>query len=267
MLLVFAVALLFEGYTHGVLGESPQTANLAGSHGPGGPRRLVYGGPVINATGRHAYSYRMPAGTVALTFDDGPDPTWTPKILAILRREHVPATFFVVGAHAAANPSIVRAELAAGDVLPLFVDIFSEQHAARGGDRTVGDDLRVLAVDVDEKVVAVLDVLDERFFRHLAASDRDTPRMRLFDAAGLDVIMPLFPDRGNETVRRKTGLSFSIDQLRRSHAVTSMRARAIHPFFPWRSVAVKTKELSNSLTRKSRRPKAGPWKIARFGFA
>jgi cellulose synthase/poly-beta-1,6-N-acetylglucosamine synthase-like glycosyltransferase/peptidoglycan/xylan/chitin deacetylase (PgdA/CDA1 family) len=115
MLLVFAVALLFEGYTHGVLGESPQTANLAGSHGPGGPRGLVHGGPVINATGRHAYSYRMPAGTVALTFDDGPDPTWTPKILAILRREHVPATFFVVGAHAAASPSIVRAELAAGD--------------------------------------------------------------------------------------------------------------------------------------------------------
>ena len=98
MLLVFAVALLFEGYTHGVLGESPQTANLAGSHGPGGPHALVYGGPVINATGRHAYSYRMRAKTVALTFDDGPDPTWTPKILAVLRRQHVPATLFLVGA-------------------------------------------------------------------------------------------------------------------------------------------------------------------------
>jgi cellulose synthase/poly-beta-1,6-N-acetylglucosamine synthase-like glycosyltransferase/peptidoglycan/xylan/chitin deacetylase (PgdA/CDA1 family) len=57
----------------------------------------------------------MRAKTVALTFDDGPDPAWTPKILAVLRREHVPATFFLVGAHAAANPSIVRAELAAGD--------------------------------------------------------------------------------------------------------------------------------------------------------
>ncbi|HEX2318468.1 MAG TPA: bifunctional polysaccharide deacetylase/glycosyltransferase family 2 protein [Streptosporangiaceae bacterium] len=115
ILLVFGVALLFEGYTHGVLGESPQTANLAGSHGPQGPHKLVHGGPVINATGRHPYSYRMRAKTVALTFDDGPDPTWTPKILAILQRKHVPATFFVVGAHVAANPSIVRAELAAGD--------------------------------------------------------------------------------------------------------------------------------------------------------
>jgi cellulose synthase/poly-beta-1,6-N-acetylglucosamine synthase-like glycosyltransferase/peptidoglycan/xylan/chitin deacetylase (PgdA/CDA1 family) len=115
VLLVFATALLVEGYSHGVLGESPQTANLAGSHGPGGPPKLVYGGPVINATGHRAYSYSMPARTVALTFDDGPDPIWTPKILAVLRREHVPATFFVVGAHVAGNPSLVRAELRAGD--------------------------------------------------------------------------------------------------------------------------------------------------------
>jgi len=115
MLLVVATALVFEGDTHGVLGESPQTANEAGSRGPAGPHQLVYGGPVINATGKHPYAYRMRAKTAALTFDDGPDPTWTPKILAILRRKHVPATFFVVGAHAAANPSIVRAELAAGD--------------------------------------------------------------------------------------------------------------------------------------------------------
>jgi cellulose synthase/poly-beta-1,6-N-acetylglucosamine synthase-like glycosyltransferase/peptidoglycan/xylan/chitin deacetylase (PgdA/CDA1 family) len=115
MLVVFATAMLFEGYTHGVLGESPQTANQAGSRGPGGPHQLVHGGPVINAIGSHPFSYRMRTKTVALTFDDGPDPTWTPKILAILMREHVPATFFVVGAHAASNPSIVRAELAAGD--------------------------------------------------------------------------------------------------------------------------------------------------------
>src|SRR5262249_1850539 len=113
VLLVFATAMVVEGYTHGVLGESPQTANQAGSYGPGGPQELVYGGPVINATGQHPYSYRIPARTVALTFDDGPDPVWTPKILAILQRKHVPATFFLVGAHAASHPSLVRAELAA----------------------------------------------------------------------------------------------------------------------------------------------------------
>jgi cellulose synthase/poly-beta-1,6-N-acetylglucosamine synthase-like glycosyltransferase/peptidoglycan/xylan/chitin deacetylase (PgdA/CDA1 family) len=112
VLLVFATALVVEGYSHGVVGESPQTANLAGSHGPSGPR---FRGPIINATGKRQYSYSIPGRTVALTFDDGPDPTWTPKILAVLRREHVPATFFVVGTHVASYPGIIRAELRAGD--------------------------------------------------------------------------------------------------------------------------------------------------------
>jgi len=117
LLLVFAIALVVEGYSHGVLGESSQNANLPGAHGTRGPATLVYrpNSPVINATGARAFEYPLPPGEVALTFDDGPDPTWTPKILAVLRRYHVPATFFVVGTHVASYPAIVRAELAAGD--------------------------------------------------------------------------------------------------------------------------------------------------------
>jgi peptidoglycan-N-acetylglucosamine deacetylase len=50
---------------------------------------------------------------VALTFDDGPSP-YTPRILALLRRLHIPATFFVVGTQAEEYPGLVRAEAAAG---------------------------------------------------------------------------------------------------------------------------------------------------------
>ncbi|WP_436791229.1 bifunctional polysaccharide deacetylase/glycosyltransferase family 2 protein [Yinghuangia sp. YIM S10712] len=50
----------------------------------------------------------MPPRTVALTFDDGPDPTWTPRILDVLAKHNVNATFFMVGAEAAANPQLVR---------------------------------------------------------------------------------------------------------------------------------------------------------------
>lgn len=114
VLLVFGTWLLLEGYTHGVLGESPATANLAGTGGRPGPSALVNGGPVIDGTGRHPYASALAPHTVALTFDDGPDPVWTPKILAILRREHVPATFFLVGAHIASYPSLAQAELRAG---------------------------------------------------------------------------------------------------------------------------------------------------------
>src|SRR5262249_19763633 len=39
---------------------------------------------------------------------------WTPRILAILRRYHVPGTFFVVGTHAASYPGLIRQELADG---------------------------------------------------------------------------------------------------------------------------------------------------------
>ena len=37
---------------------------------------------------------------LAITFDDGPDPQWTPKILDVLKREHVPGTFFLIGIQA-----------------------------------------------------------------------------------------------------------------------------------------------------------------------
>jgi peptidoglycan/xylan/chitin deacetylase (PgdA/CDA1 family) len=45
---------------------------------------------------------------VALTFDDGPDPKYTPQILDILREYKVPATFFVVGKNAEKHPEILQ---------------------------------------------------------------------------------------------------------------------------------------------------------------
>ena len=52
--------------------------------------------------------------TIALTFDDGPHPKFTPPLLAILARYRVPATFFVVGEMAEKYPELLRAEAAAG---------------------------------------------------------------------------------------------------------------------------------------------------------
>ena len=44
----------------------------------------------------------------ALTFDDGPDPTCTPRLLDILERHHASATFFVVGETAQKYPELIR---------------------------------------------------------------------------------------------------------------------------------------------------------------
>jgi peptidoglycan/xylan/chitin deacetylase (PgdA/CDA1 family) len=51
---------------------------------------------------------------LALTFDDGPNPAWTPSLLDILARREVHATFFLVGRYAQAEPALVRQIVAAG---------------------------------------------------------------------------------------------------------------------------------------------------------
>ena len=53
-------------------------------------------------------------GHVALTFDDGPDPVWTPKILDVLKAEKVPATFFVIGENALTQRKLLLREIAEG---------------------------------------------------------------------------------------------------------------------------------------------------------
>jgi cellulose synthase/poly-beta-1,6-N-acetylglucosamine synthase-like glycosyltransferase/peptidoglycan/xylan/chitin deacetylase (PgdA/CDA1 family) len=51
---------------------------------------------------------------LVLTFDDGPDPDYTPRILDILSKYHVPATFFVIGINAENNIPIVKREFKEG---------------------------------------------------------------------------------------------------------------------------------------------------------
>ena len=51
---------------------------------------------------------------VALSFDDGPDPAYTPQVLAMLRASGSHATFFLVGAQAAAYPDLDRTEITSG---------------------------------------------------------------------------------------------------------------------------------------------------------
>ncbi len=57
------------------------------------------------------------AGELALTFDDGPNPAWTPRLLEILARHDVQATFFLLGSHAQAEPELARRIAAAGHLI------------------------------------------------------------------------------------------------------------------------------------------------------
>lgn len=59
---------------------------------------------------RRGTIYRVPSEQkiVALTFDDGPSPDWTPKILDALKKANIKATFFMLGKHAEEYPEVAR---------------------------------------------------------------------------------------------------------------------------------------------------------------
>jgi cellulose synthase/poly-beta-1,6-N-acetylglucosamine synthase-like glycosyltransferase/peptidoglycan/xylan/chitin deacetylase (PgdA/CDA1 family) len=83
----------------------------------GVPAAIRDGGPIINTTGGQESSNRLPERTIALTFDDGPDPEWTPKVLEVLKENDAHGTFFVVGSEVARNPELTRKITADGNEL------------------------------------------------------------------------------------------------------------------------------------------------------
>jgi cellulose synthase/poly-beta-1,6-N-acetylglucosamine synthase-like glycosyltransferase/spore germination protein YaaH/peptidoglycan/xylan/chitin deacetylase (PgdA/CDA1 family) len=61
--------------------------------------------------------YGAHPGLVALTFDDGPDGRWTPKILDILKAKHATATFFLIGQNMERFPRLVQREVDEGQMV------------------------------------------------------------------------------------------------------------------------------------------------------
>jgi peptidoglycan/xylan/chitin deacetylase (PgdA/CDA1 family) len=73
------------------------------------------------------------AGQVALTFDDGPDPVWTPQVLDELDRAGAPATFFVLSSRAACYPELLDRMVASGHEIGFHGNLHlrhDEHHAA-----------------------------------------------------------------------------------------------------------------------------------------
>jgi peptidoglycan/xylan/chitin deacetylase (PgdA/CDA1 family) len=57
---------------------------------------------------------RFPSDSIMLTIDDGPDPEWTPKILRLLEKHHVQATFCMIGCEVKASPKLAKAVVTQG---------------------------------------------------------------------------------------------------------------------------------------------------------
>jgi cellulose synthase/poly-beta-1,6-N-acetylglucosamine synthase-like glycosyltransferase/peptidoglycan/xylan/chitin deacetylase (PgdA/CDA1 family) len=94
----------------GAQGLSTRTTGASRTPPVNGARGVLAGArPILRWDGRRLVSREQPPGRrIALTFDDGPDPRWTPRIAAALSRLHVPATFFVIGSKVVRHAGLVR---------------------------------------------------------------------------------------------------------------------------------------------------------------
>ncbi|WP_344599634.1 polysaccharide deacetylase family protein, partial [Streptomyces glaucus] len=106
LLLALICVMLLDGYLRAEVGGDQRVRTGASSSAV--PDEVLDGGPILTFRGGQATTLSVPDKTIALTFDDGPDPTWTPQVLEILEKYDVPGTFFVVGSMVSRYPDIVE---------------------------------------------------------------------------------------------------------------------------------------------------------------
>jgi cellulose synthase/poly-beta-1,6-N-acetylglucosamine synthase-like glycosyltransferase/peptidoglycan/xylan/chitin deacetylase (PgdA/CDA1 family) len=100
---LFCTALFLHGYATHQIGRTEAVRAVTGESAG-----LAVGDALLDLDPHGLRSVEPSARTVALTFDDGPDPRWTPAVLEVLRRHGVHATFFVVGARVLEHPELTR---------------------------------------------------------------------------------------------------------------------------------------------------------------
>ncbi|WP_229927499.1 polysaccharide deacetylase family protein, partial [Kitasatospora indigofera] len=128
LVLMLSAALLLQGYSRHMFDRRADGVPRARGPAAAVPAQIASGGPVIDAVATR--SARPAERTIALTFDDGPDPVWTPEILDVLRRNDVHATFFTVGTQVAAHPDLARRIVTEGHQIGLHTFTHTDLGAA-----------------------------------------------------------------------------------------------------------------------------------------
>ncbi|MET7692443.1 glycosyltransferase [Streptomyces sp. NPDC005483] len=106
VLVALMAMLMLRGYVHSEILADHRIQPEAATDKV--PEKILDGGPVIDTRSGRATSLRVPDRRLVLTFDDGPDPTWTPKVLDVLEKHHAHAVFFVTGTMASRYPDLVK---------------------------------------------------------------------------------------------------------------------------------------------------------------
>jgi peptidoglycan-N-acetylglucosamine deacetylase len=116
-LLTLGAAVLLGGCSAATAGTQPSSRPTTRRHpGPSAALKARCVPPTKSELRGSRPQTHVPCGAadIALTIDDGPDPTWTPKILALLSSLQIKATFCVIGRAAKAHPGLVADVVHAG---------------------------------------------------------------------------------------------------------------------------------------------------------
>ncbi|MEU6707513.1 bifunctional polysaccharide deacetylase/glycosyltransferase family 2 protein [Streptomyces wuyuanensis] len=118
LLVALLAMLMLRGYVHSEILADHRVRPPASSGQV--PKDVLNGGPVIDArTPGAPKALSVPDRNLVLTFDDGPDPVWTPKVLDKLKQYDAHAVFFVTGTMASRHPDLVQRMVAEGHELGL----------------------------------------------------------------------------------------------------------------------------------------------------
>ncbi|MER7678336.1 glycosyltransferase [Streptomyces sp. NPDC096934] len=117
LLVTLLAMLMLRGYVHSeILADHRIRPEAATDEVPG---KILDGGPVIDTRNGRTTSLGVPDHRIVLTFDDGPDPKWTPKVLDVLKKHHAHGVFFVTGTMASRHPELVRRMVEEGNEVGL----------------------------------------------------------------------------------------------------------------------------------------------------
>ncbi|MEN8650104.1 bifunctional polysaccharide deacetylase/glycosyltransferase family 2 protein [Streptomyces sp. 21So2-11] len=107
LLVALLAMLMLRGYVHSeILADHRVRPPISAGHVP---EDILTGGPVIDArSAQTPKALSIPERKLVLTFDDGPDPKWTPKVLDKLKQYKAHGVFFVTGTMASRHPDLVE---------------------------------------------------------------------------------------------------------------------------------------------------------------
>ncbi|WP_340384627.1 glycosyltransferase [Streptomyces sp. SS7] len=106
LLTALVAMLMLRGYVHSEILADHRIRPEAASDKV--PEEIIDGGPVIDTRNGGTGSLKVPDHRLVLTFDDGPDPKWTPQVLDVLKKHHAHAVFFITGTMASRHPDLVK---------------------------------------------------------------------------------------------------------------------------------------------------------------